>query len=151
MIRSIGVKNLNKTSIRKINRMIAAVLAEPKLYNQNTFGETTNEEKPTICNTVCCAAGWAVFLNNRSLYSKLMKIQLADNNTYPPWEDEALKALGLEEVNTSSYNQVSSLFSSASSWPEPFCDDYQDATTPKQRAKVFAARWRKFIQSDGTV
>lgn len=154
MIRSIGVKNLSKTSIRKINRMIAAVLAEPKLYDQNTFGATLDDrKKSTICNTVCCAAGWAVFLENRSLYSKMMKIQLReDEDDFPSWEDEALKALGLEIVAGGNYdNSDSTLFGATSQWPDPFCDDYHAATTPKQRAKVFAARWRKFIESDGAV
>lgn len=148
MIKSTGVKLLSKTTIRKIRRMIAAVLAEPELYDQNTFGENRCVDKDAnICGTVCCAAGWAIWLENRELYSRMMKSELRGGG--PEWISEALKALDLSSDGEGGGAHV--LFGPSGSWPEPFCEQYYEASTPKARAKVFAARWEKFIQSDGQV
>lgn len=145
MIRSIGVRNLSKKTIQKIRKMIAAVLAEPELYNQNTFGEKLCKTNgAATCGTTCCAAGWAVWLKDRSLYDKLMTKELKKQSV--PWVPEALKALGLEVID--GYN-TDILFGAAEEWPYPFCDQYDNATTDKGRARAFANRWRHFIKTDG--
>lgn len=152
MIRSIGVKNLSKQTIQKIKRMIAAVLAEPEFYDQDTFArklcKTTGNE---VCGDTSCGAGWAIWLENPALFDKMVKAQYRaerPNNwaDYPDWESAALKALGLEVVGEF---DTTTLFGSASDWPSPFNDHYEDAETDKERAKVFAARWRHFIKMDG--
>jgi len=146
MIRSKGVKNLSATSIRKIRRMIAAVLAEPEFYNQNTFGEQLcKNDGQEICGTVCCAAGWAVWLDNRTLYERLMKKELkSDGWREVGWGDAALKALDLVSDN----DVLCTLFGRASDWPNKFFQMYEDATTPKGRAVAFAKRWEHFIKMD---
>lgn len=148
MIRSIGVKNLSKKTIHKIRQMIAAVLAEPELYDQDTFGTAIckTDGGPT-CGTTCCAAGWAVFLGSRKLYNEMMAKELAaKGRRFIGWPEAALKALGLEvdaEYNTDR------LFGSHHDWPSEFSQAYDEAETPKQKAQIFARRWRAFIQADG--
>lgn len=151
MIRSIGVKNLSKQTIQKIKRMIAAVLAEPEFYDQDFFArklcKTTGNE---VCGDTSCGAGWAVWLENPALFGKMAKAQYRAEKVwgddYPNWESAALKALGLEVVGEF---DTTTLFGAASDWPSPFDDHYEVAETDKERAKVFAARWRYFIEMDG--
>jgi hypothetical protein len=138
MIRSIGVTNLSKSSVRKINRMIDGVLANPKLFNQNTFGSEGD------CGTICCGAGFAVFYDNRKLYNQLMKRQL-DGDDDLDWESAAMTALELE----GDYEYIQSLFGMSWNWPSPFDHQYEQAITPKAKAQVFARRWRHFIKTDG--
>lgn len=52
---------LSKESIRKLKAVKAAILAQPELYDQSVFPSA--RERHT-CNTPCCFAGWAVWLNN---------------------------------------------------------------------------------------
>ena len=159
-IQSIGVKNLSQDTIKKIRRMIAAVKAEPEFYNQNTFGENIcKDEGDEVCGTVCCAAGWAVWAENKTLYNKLMKNELENAETgydgkSTDWLTPACKALGLtysandsEEASYIEYN----LFGAAASWPSPYDEQYEKAKTPKQRALVFEKRWENFIKNDGSI
>ncbi len=149
MIRSIGVKNLSKKTIYRIERMIAAILAEPQFYNQDTFGEELcKNDGQQVCGTVCCAAGWAVWLDNRAMYQKMMKEEIASDgwNEDLEWDKAALKALDLEVDERFNTN---TLFGSADCWPDEFYEMYLKATTPLQRAKALAKRWLAFIEADG--
>lgn len=148
MIRSKGIKNLSVTSIEKIRRMIAAVVAEPEFYNQNVFVE---ENSTNICETVCCGAGWAVWCESPAKFKKMAMLDI--DGGWPEWNNEALKALGLklEGKDDDLIDETIKLFGYASDWPSPFDHQYNKAKTPAARAKVFAARWEKFISSDGIV
>lgn len=147
MIQSKGVKNLSATSIGKIRRMIAAVLAEPELYDQNTFGEQIcKDDGQQVCGTVCCAAGWAVWLDNKPLYARLMEKEIKNVGWLDlGWPARALEALDL----TCDDGETDHLFGAASDWPYPFSVQYGNASNPKQRARVFAKRWESFIKKDG--
>lgn len=90
MIRSKGMKNLSATSISRIRRMIAAVLAEPEYFDQDSYGRNTSPEKgEPACGTVCFGAGWAVWLYNEALYLKMMKTELSFSWREQPWREEA--------------------------------------------------------------
>jgi hypothetical protein len=144
-------KNLSATSIRKIRRMIAAVLAEPEFYDQETFGRAIcKDDGEPACGTVCCAAGWAVWLEDKSTYDHLMKKTLKNpfGVLFGTWKNAAMRSLGLSLGRE--YDSFA-LFGYSSDWPEPFATRYEIAKTPKEKAKVFAARWEKFIESDGSI
>lgn len=135
-------KNLSRETVRKIRRMIKAILAEPEYYTQAAF------PKEGDCGAPCCAAGWACWLNDPKGYTKLVKRAESVD-----WYDKGTKALGLKDdpENTMS----TSLFATASAWPEPFDLQYfvaaNDYRGPNHAgmAKAAAARWEHFIETDG--
>jgi len=51
---------LKKSTIKKLELIKACILQEPRLYDQNHFPGMGND----TCNTPCCLAGWAVWVNN---------------------------------------------------------------------------------------
>lgn len=94
---------------------------------------------------LCCAAGWAVYLQNRSLYNKLMKEELG--SLAPPWVENAFEALNLKVPKD--MGESLRLFGTIGNWPEPFAGAYYYAPTAAGRAKAMAARWEHFIATDG--
>lgn len=50
---------LSKDSIRKLRAVKAAILAEPELY-----GQDRSPYCQTSCDSPCCIAGWALWVNN---------------------------------------------------------------------------------------
>lgn len=125
-------KNLSKLTIQKMRAVIKAVLAEPEFYDQSNYPKNYD------CGLECCSAGWAVWLDNPRTYKRKALNEEFD------WQDEAEKALGLGSTG-------SKLFWGYSSWPSPFADMYRYALTPLERAKAMAARWERFIATDGKV
>lgn len=157
MIRSIDAKpngkNLTAKTIRRVRRMIKAVLAEPEFYDQQTFGRAAcQDEGGEVCGTVCCAAGWAVWLDNPKLYNTMIVKELRNRidgfSGDLRWDRKAMLALNLKPSRNRFNHWI--LFAGAADWPEPFSSDYYDAETPAKRAKVMAARWEFFITTDGT-
>lgn len=139
MFSSIRANRLSKSSIAKIEVMIEAVLANPTLYDQDHF------LRETPCGTVCCAAGWAIYCNTPKVYDRLVN-GIERGSEYVRWLRYAMEALEL----TSEYpGDIYSLFGLSSDWPDPFGRDYELASSPSERAKVFARRWRYFIAKDG--
>ena len=122
-------KNLSKETITKMREVIAAVLAEPKFYDQNFY--------PHPCKTSCCAAGYAVRINDPKSYEAKVK------DTKFNWRVAAEDVLGL---NTDGGYK---LFLFASDWPIQFARDYSDANSALGRAQAMAARWEHFIKTDG--
>lgn len=123
--------NLSKATIRKMREVIAAVLAEPKLYNQMKFPDQEDR------GAVACGAGWAVWLFNPKRYTQLLK-----GNETGGWAREAETVLGLGYTGFD-------LFCCQGCWPPTFTRMYQAATTSLQRAKAMQARWEHFIATDG--
>ena len=124
-------KNLSAETIRKMRRVIKAVLAEPQYFNQSWFPQAQD------CGAVCCAAGWAVWLDDPDHYKSLVKI-----DTGVEWWAEAERVLGLPDTEDK-------LFCFAGNWPRRFASRYRRAKTARGRAKAMAARWEHFIATDG--
>ena len=123
-------KNLSAETIRKMRRVIKAVLAEPEFYDQSHYPLKSD------CGAVCCAAGWAVWLDDPKRYSLLVK--RAD----VAWKSDAEAVLGLSDTRDK-------LFVFAHNWPTQFWRRYRKAKTPLGRAMAMAARWEHFIATDG--
>lgn len=124
--------SLSKETIKKLKAVKAAILAEPKLYDQNLspYGKTD-------CNTPSCIAGWAVWIDNpnRAAYS-----------------DEVRYNMGLDLLKAHlgiSYEQAYKLFE-PNAWPEKFSDALQEELrgTPKA-AEAAGKRIDLFIESGG--
>lgn len=124
--------NLSKSTIHKMRAVVKAVLAEPEFYNQTFFPMQSD------CGTSCCAAGWAVWLDDPETYKEIV----LKFGATASWVGLAEKSLGLQ-------NTGSGLFGFASSWPSEFGAMYANATTPIGRAQAMAARWEHFIATDG--
>lgn len=122
-------KLLSKSTIAKMRAVVKAVLAEPEFYDQQWF--------PTSCMSACCAAGWAVWLDDPAAYERLSKSQY-----YVDWKRRAEGALGLGDTGHK-------LFVFAENWPKKFYRQYAKARTPLGRAKAMAARWEHFIATNG--
>jgi hypothetical protein len=126
--------NLSKETIRKMRRVIKAILANAQYYDQGTLPQRSD------CGTTCCAAGFAVWLELSPEKYKLL------TRKYGPtwvWEDMAKDVLGLTDA--------SYLFYSPGGWPYEFGEMYRRATTPKGRALALKACWEDFIAKDGKV
>jgi len=124
---------LSEQTIRKMRAVIAAILAEPELYDQDI-----SPSGATDCNSVCCAAGWVYWLNDPEDYAA----RLRDDRKYQ-LSFNAPKLLGIDVF--AGHN----LFDYAYNWPEPYASQYAKATTPLGKAKVLEARWEHFIAVDG--
>jgi hypothetical protein len=125
-------KRLSDETIAKMRSVVAAVLAEPEFYSQSLYPQPGN------CGRICCAAGWAVWINNPERYFSLIE------RTYSvDWNREAEEVLGLGDTGYK-------LFVFAATWPDQFRRMYYDAETHKQQAEAMAARWEFYIQTDGT-
>ena len=124
--------NLSKTTIRKMRRVIAAVMANPKFYDQQQFPDKRD------CGTTCCAAGFAVWLEGAREYKKLTQKNNID------WQKLAERALGLGDTH-------GDLFFGPYTWREDFGDAYITARTPLDRAKAMKAWWEYYISQDRMV
>lgn len=135
-------KKLNVKLLRKIQKHITE---EPRRFFMSGLRvKAKNETKwadyaasfarsdlsPTMpsCGTAACIAGWALTLSNKRMgYSAL---------------DRAGDLLGLP----AKYFGYDHVFV-ADKWPEPFYRRWQDARTPKQRAKIACARIDHLIKT----
>jgi hypothetical protein len=122
---------LSAETIAKMRVVIDAVLAEPKFYDQWLFPDNPRSK----CGTICCAAGWVVWIDSPHRYQQLRE----NANTY--WPLEADEILGIESG--------SALFLSPGDWPKQFRDAYNSLYTPENHAKAMAARWEHYIATDG--
>jgi hypothetical protein len=107
-------------------RVRAHILEEPRRFRMERYVATPGyydlpAEQSPPCGTVACIAGWAVAITD-GLNS------ITGPDAYGKIEGRALELLGLEE---------SSLFYHTC-WPDEFCDRYENARTPQERAEVAA-------------
>lgn len=104
-------------------------------------GTYLNNREIGRCGTAACVAGWALHVantnrNNQSIRETRDKLSLRIR-----WyEEEATRVLGL------TYDQASRLFY-AGQWPREFAIRYDNATTPKARAKAAVDRINHFIKT----
>lgn len=145
-------RNLSVLCVRRIRRMIKAVLAEAAYFDQDNLPEGPD------CGGACCGVGWAVWLEHPKSYCSILKKasklgpvgeNMWDHSQF--WIKRAKKALSLPDMP-----DYDTLFGSHYSWPTTFRMMYGDAdilstTAAKnnKRAKAFAARWEHFIVTDG--
>lgn len=143
-------KNLKAGTVRRIRKMIDAVMHNPKAYNQEQFPDASFDSKhKPICGTDFCAAGHAVAANSPRRFQTLLTMEAQGNG--PSWINEAVESLELKNVDG-----TTRLFGTASDWPHKFHMMYldaDDAKTPawqaRKRAMAFKARWEHFIAVDG--
>lgn len=123
-------KKLSKETIRKMREVIAAVLREPKFYDQSHFPQAED------CGSTCCAAGWVVWLHDPNLWKKLMLDPFMQD-----WDQKADQILGIKSGGK--------LFIFAHQWPKQFWLKYSSAGTHIGRAQAMADRWEHYIATDG--
>ena len=122
---------LSAETIAKMQTVINAVLAQPEYYDQEMFPYDRDSE----CGTICCGAGWAVWVDSPARYKYLLRRRRAH------WSSEANKILGIKSGDK--------LFYSSDYWPDKYRMAYRRANTPKQRARAMADRWNHYIATDG--
>ena len=84
------MSELSKETIKKLKAVKAAILANPKFYNQGQWIESV-----TPCGTTCCIAGWADFVvNGSAAHNRRAK---AIRNDSSKWMRIAREALGITE------------------------------------------------------
>jgi hypothetical protein len=131
----------SKINVELLEKVKAHILEEPRRFNMSLFvfnqGEIEdlpkNERPP--CGTMACIAGWAVMLADGPP-------AIINDDYYLTVEDRAVEVLGLNE------EQVGALFYDPA-WPEKYADAYENARTPRQRARVAARRIDHFIKTNG--
>lgn len=124
--------SLSKEAIRKLKQIKACILAEPELYNQGVFPLSGRH----TCETPCCIAGWAVWVNN------------PDEEAYNSFlSKKSFSSVVLAEQLEVTEEQARLLFS------EWGTEDGPAWTRPgtKEAAKDGAARIDRFIESGGTI
>jgi hypothetical protein len=136
--------NLSKESIKKMRKVIRAVLAEPAFYDQDRAPADVREP---ACGTTCCAAGWVEWL---FAPERLQKIKGGFAYSKDCLE-QAPFILGIRSDMRYHGDPTDNLFDYARHWPEPYARNYGEAATKQERAKVFRDRWEKFIETDGVV
>lgn len=129
---------INKALLRKVAKYI---LAEPRRYDQRTFG-TSVRKSVSPCGTQACIAGWAAFLANgtnpASFRDEGINIQ-----------SEAQEALGLTDAETDTLF-IAWPEDDIGGWPEPYCTEYRKAKNKQAKAEV-AARYLRRIARTGKV
>lgn len=132
-----STKKNPKLNVKLLRRIQKHILEEPKRLqmrylflrqrNSRTFCADVSGQPFAPCGTAACIAGWAMLLSGIRPYD----IDAGTDNQ----NDAAIaeRLLGLPE------DFWPRLFVE-SSWPKPFRAGYRTAKSPKQRAKVAAAR-----------
>lgn len=142
-------KVLKPKVIGYIRKMIAAVLAEPKMYDQELFPSPNNG---AVCDTPFCAAGHLIEAKSPRLFARLCKQKYKGEAV--GWENEAMKILGLEMDMYVWFK----LFGSYVTWPDKYRKMYGSSHNKKTalvkamvRAKAFAAFWEEVIATDASI
>lgn len=125
-------------NFKLIRRIIKKIETTPEAYDQGHWGR---KEPSAPCGTAACIAGWASFLGGAKSLEQLRR---------NPKSVQAISAklLGLQ---TKAWDRETGMFGGfADEWPQPFSDRYQDARTPKSRARV-AVAYLKHVLRTGEV
>lgn len=123
-------------NIPLLEKVKAAILAEPQTYNQAYFIEETP------CGTTCCIAGHALLQAGVCSISEMKDL-------VPSF----IATLAEEELDLTT-NQRFRLFASPHDWPEPYRSRMIDAWENSDKdaeAHIAAARIDKFIATNGAV
>lgn len=127
---------LNKQLIEQVRDH---VLAEPRRYDQGTFGESVPVDI-SPCGTQACLAGWAVMMAGRMTLPEIIR---SDSGVVM---SEAALAMGLDDL------QAENLF--GWNWPEPFAQEYSNADAYEDsaaRARVAGDLLNAVIATDGAI
>lgn len=130
-------KTLKDKTISGLRAIIAAVLADPKNYNQNQFHGS--------------GAGCLAFFHSKltakpETHAKRCKV--IDSGNYDgdgPMYNAAMKELGITDT------QASALFCTGFCWPGKFSRLYNSAKGPKSRARAAEKLIEAFIKVNGDV
>lgn len=135
---------MNERNIELLQRVKAHILAEPRRYNQFTFGrkkgtlyELIGPEPP--CGTQACIAGWVYALTIGPMFD-----EQGDRIDASTIVDEATTQCGFTET------EADRIFGDGSRWPAPFNLDLEAAVDTQERARV-AARFIDYLCEGGTV
>ncbi len=136
-----------KLNVRLLRRIQKHILKEPRRFfmegvmvkfkNQKQWDEATmihSDLSPIMppCGTAACIAGWANILSGRG--SKNLSV--------------AAKTLGLsEEYDFSGTTCPADRVFAVMEWPQPFQDQYEQAKTPRRRARIATNRIEHLIKT----
>ncbi len=144
-------------NVRLLRRVERAILKEPRRFVMKWWHATGDvianhiEEKyRPPCNTVACIAGHVQWLTDPKRFAADVKAGY-DGCV----EHDARKALGLDDEQADrlfmmqDWGDDGGLDPFRSGWPKKFCDAYNNAKTPRARAKAAVARIEHFIATNG--
>jgi len=122
---------LSEKTIEKLKLVKAAILAEPRLYNQNLPPDRAD------CGTPACIAGWVAWVDNPSHEKYLLALR--------PFESSARLMKNSLEITQ---DQTNYLFGGP--WPDRFMAAW-DRPGTKKAAEAAAGFIDHFIATDGEV
>lgn len=130
---------MNKELLERVKQHI---LEEPKRLKMGSWGRRVNplNSDYPACGTVGCIGGWSIFLAE----PKWLTANAGELIQYCEVElpSDARRLLELER------DQAARLFCT-DEWPEGFHEQYNDAVTYVDRARITAARIDHFIATEG--
>lgn len=126
---------LSKQSIQKLKAVKAAILANPKFYNQNSFVASVQP-----CGTTCCIAGWADFIVNGKDVHNERAGRLQGFGNGGEWIDVTAAALEI------TWSQADRLTDPTEFWPAELQDLYHSG----KRSVAAGKRIDLFVKSGGT-
>lgn len=152
--------------VRALKAEAAFILKYPHQYNQTIWGAKVAKTDKTPCGTACCIAGGLALQNGCTMRKQVSNWYVtsykffkrgeelrADTDFYTRLSrvfggsifEEDYDDLGRERISETYLN----MFDGAPnySWIAPFNTRWQKASTPKQYAKVGAARIAHFIRT----
>lgn len=136
-------KFFSDESILRIDKMLAALVADGKNYNQDAY--PTN--MMGYCNTEFCMAGFAVLANDPARYAFLIR----KDGRHPlsvQWQTEARKALKIKPAD----HILRRIFGTASEWyDERSKARYHAAKTHRGRVSAAVGYWKKIVKTDGAI
>ena len=137
-------KPLAQKTINGLLAIAAAVLADPKMYNQDNFAEKQFGSDKIV-------SGCLAFFHSRltsterghALRVKKFHAQEQGMGTNVSFFHKAQRDLKLSD------EQARVVFGSVYEWPYKFRNAYHDAKGPKSRARVAERRIKRFIKTNG--
>lgn len=125
-------------NVKLLLKVKAAILKEPRKFRMETFFSPSSKSP---CGTTACIAGHALVIGRKwkSLKSGLRMVTRSDKgNLFFHQQGAADLGISIMEAHALFY---------ATSWPQPFRDQYYEAVTKRQEAKVAARRIQHFIDT----
>jgi hypothetical protein len=127
---------LTREAVAKLVQVRDAILAEPKLYDQSTFGNPHNP-----CRSACCLAGWVMWFDDPDKFKATVKTSW---HSVSVW---ARRILGVETGDGELWRR--GLFCDGEDWPEPFGSQFGKASSRADKARIAAAYIDYIIAQDG--
>jgi hypothetical protein len=126
---------LTKEAIHKLRLIKKAIIANYKLYNQNSYCSDSE------CGTTLCIAGWytKLFASRSTYYRRRKKSQATFEMVEDPFYKAAMQGLGLTD------DQAWGLFRSNYCWPSQYRAGYQTKSAAKKAGQYI----ENFIRMHG--